>query len=64
MIEPTETRVRETVDAFIDAMRSIDLEISEDPELVKGAPHSTPWQGWTKHGPLATPVLRVRIYCR
>ncbi len=42
MIEPTETESKETLDAFIEAMKSIDAEVSEDPDLVKGAPHTTP----------------------
>ena len=42
MIEPTETESRETLDAFIEAMKSIDREVDEDPDLVTGAPHTTP----------------------
>jgi glycine dehydrogenase subunit 2 len=42
MIEPTESENRETLDAFIEALREIDQESSEDPELVRGAPHTTP----------------------
>jgi glycine dehydrogenase subunit 2 len=42
MIEPTETESRETLDAFIEAMKSIDREATEDPDLVTGAPHTTP----------------------
>ena len=42
MIEPTETESRRELDAFIDAMRSIDRESREEPDLVKGAPHHTP----------------------
>ncbi len=42
MIEPTETESRETLDAFIEAMRAIDREVTEDPGLVTGAPHTTP----------------------
>ena len=41
MIEPTETESKETLDAFIKTLKDIDHEISEDPELVKGAPHTT-----------------------
>ena len=39
MIEPTETESRETLDDFVDAMRSI---AREDPETVKSAPHTMP----------------------
>ncbi|HHT9134687.1 MAG TPA: aminomethyl-transferring glycine dehydrogenase subunit GcvPB, partial [Candidatus Avalokitesvara rifleensis] len=42
MIEPTETESRETLDAFADAMIKIAEEVETNPELVKGAPHSTP----------------------
>lgn len=42
MIEPTETETKETLDAFIDALRQIDVEITENPEMVKTAPHTTP----------------------
>ena len=42
MIEPTETESRETLDSFIEAMAAIDREVTQDPELVRGAPHTTP----------------------
>ncbi len=42
MIEPTETESRETLDAFIRAMRQIATEAVESPEVVKTAPHLTP----------------------
>ena len=58
MIEPTETESKETVDAFIDAMRSIDREISEDPEMVKGAPHLTPMARLDETRAARNPVLR------
>lgn len=41
LIEPTESVGRADLDAFIEAMKDIDLEINEDPQLVIGAPHST-----------------------
>jgi glycine dehydrogenase subunit 2 len=41
MIEPTETESRETLDRFIEAMKSIAREAREEPALVKGAPHTT-----------------------
>ncbi len=43
MIEPTETESKETLDAFIDAMRQIAREAREDPDLLHGAPHETPF---------------------
>ena len=42
MIEPTESETRETLDAFIHALREIDREVSNDPDLVRKAPHTTP----------------------
>jgi len=42
MIEPTETESRESLDAFISAMRAIVQEAKTDPELVRNAPHQTP----------------------
>jgi glycine dehydrogenase subunit 2 len=42
MIEPAETETRETLDAFIQALKDIDREVTEDPELVRQAPHTTP----------------------
>lgn len=42
MIEPTETESKETLDAFIAAMRQIAREAIESPEVVLKAPHTTP----------------------
>jgi glycine dehydrogenase subunit 2 len=42
MIEPTETETKETLDAFCDAMLAIAREASENPALLKDAPHSRP----------------------
>jgi glycine dehydrogenase subunit 2 len=42
MIEPTETESQETLDAFIDTMKKIAIEIEKTPELVKSAPNNTP----------------------
>jgi len=41
LIEPTESVGRADLDAFVDAMRDIDREAQENPDLVIGAPHST-----------------------
>jgi glycine dehydrogenase subunit 2 len=41
MIEPTETENKETLDAFVDAMRAIAREAEEDPDLVTSAPTTT-----------------------
>ena len=42
MIEPTESEPKPTLDRFIEIMRRIAREAAETPELVKGAPHTTP----------------------
>ncbi len=42
MIEPTETESLDALDAFVDAMLAIAEEIRTDPEMVKGAPYTTP----------------------
>lgn len=42
MIEPTETESRESLDAFIAAMKKIAEEASTSPELLRNAPTTTP----------------------
>ncbi len=42
MIEPTETESLATLDHFVAAMLEIADEIESDPEVVRGAPHTTP----------------------
>jgi glycine dehydrogenase subunit 2 len=42
LIEPTETESREVLDAFADAMIHIEREARDEPEYVKGAPHTLP----------------------
>ena len=42
MVEPTETESRESLDLFVEVLHQIYREAGEDPELLKGAPHSTP----------------------
>jgi glycine dehydrogenase subunit 2 len=42
MIEPTETESKQTLDAFIHAMKAIAEEARNTPELVLEAPHTTP----------------------
>jgi len=41
MIEPTETESKQTLDAFVAAMRKIADEAQNNPELLKKAPHTT-----------------------
>jgi glycine dehydrogenase subunit 2 len=42
MVEPTETESKETLDEFVDALKSISEEIDTEPDKVKGAPLTTP----------------------
>lgn len=42
MVEPTETESRETVEGLADALLEVAAESERDPDLVKGAPHTTP----------------------
>ncbi len=42
MIEPTETESKETLDFFIEVMKTIAKEAAEDPDLLHDAPHNTP----------------------
>lgn len=42
MIEPTETESKETLDEFIEVMRTIAAEAAEDPDILHNAPHNAP----------------------
>ena len=42
LIEPTETESKETLDAFVTAMREVLRRRCADAELVQSAPHTTP----------------------
>ncbi len=42
MVEPTETESRESLDHFVDVMRTIYREARENPDLLREAPVSTP----------------------
>ena len=42
MIEPTETESKETLDAFVEALKSIVDEARADPEKLHAAPLTTP----------------------
>jgi glycine dehydrogenase subunit 2 len=43
MIEPTETENKETLDVFADALIQIAEEARTDPDLLRTAPHTTPF---------------------
>ena len=42
MTEPCETESKETLDAYIDAMKKIAREADENPDILHDAPHNTP----------------------
>jgi glycine dehydrogenase subunit 2 len=42
MIEPTESEPKESLDAFVAALRRILIEAQTDPDLLHAAPHTTP----------------------
>ena len=42
LIEPTETESKQTLDAFVAALREVAAEARASPDLVKSAPHTTP----------------------
>ena len=58
MIEPTESEGVEELDAFIAAMREIAREARENPDLVKGAPYTTPVRRLDEVRAARQPVLR------
>jgi glycine dehydrogenase subunit 2 len=57
LIEPTETESRETLDAFVDALRSIADEATTNPEILRSAPHSTPVRRLDEVGAARRPLL-------
>lgn len=42
LIEPTETEAKQDLDAFVNALTSIQREAEQEPEKVKGAPYTLP----------------------
>jgi len=58
MIEPTESAGKAELDAFIDAMRSIALEVEEDPQFVLRAPYTTRVTRLDETAAARKPVLR------
>ena len=57
MIEPTESESRETIDQFIDAMKSIAKEAQEQPELLHDAPRNPKVQRLDETLAARTPCL-------
>ena len=60
LIEPTETESRETLDAFVEALRKIVEEARQTPELVREAPHNSPVRRLDEATAARQPNLRWR----
>ena len=60
MIEPTEAENRDTLDAFIQALRDINQESHDDPDFVHHAPHTTPVSRLDEAAAARRPDLRWR----
>ena len=60
MVEPTESETRETLDAFIGAMKAIAEEAETDPERVRQAPHRTRVSRLDEVRAARHPILRWR----
>lgn len=60
MIEPTETESKQTLDIFVEAMEKIYNEALEKPELVKGAPYTTPVRRLDDVNATKYPVFRYK----
>jgi len=58
MIEPTESESLDELDLFVDAMKSIAREAEEEPELIRGAPHTTRVSRLDETAAARKPVLR------
>jgi glycine dehydrogenase subunit 2 len=58
MVEPTETDSLEDLDRFVDAMLAIAREAADDPELLHGAPYTTPVRRLDEARAVKQPDLR------
>jgi glycine dehydrogenase subunit 2 len=58
LIEPTETETKETLDRFAETVAEVLREAREDPEIVLGAPYSTPVRRLDEASAARNPVLR------
>lgn len=60
MIEPTETESKETLDGFIEILRTIAKEAIEDPESLHTAPHTTPVRRLDETTAAKNPILNYK----
>src|SRR5579875_2995211 len=61
LVEPTETETRETLDRFAATLAELLREATEDPEIARGAPYSTPVRRLDEAGAARQPVLRQAL---
>jgi glycine dehydrogenase subunit 2 len=61
MIEPTETESKQTLDAFIEAMKEVARDVEENPEILHTAPHNTPVRRLDDVRAARNPDLRWRM---
>ena len=64
MIEPTETETKERLDEFVAAMRQIAREATEEPELLRTAPHIRPVQRLDEVRAAKQPVVKHEFDAR
>jgi glycine dehydrogenase subunit 2 len=60
MIEPTEVESKDTLDGFIEIMRTVAKEAIENPELVKTAPHTTIVRRLDEVKAVKQPILKYK----
>jgi glycine dehydrogenase subunit 2 len=58
LVEPTESESKETIDGFCDAMLAIAQEAENDPDVVRGAPHTAPLRRLDEATAARKPKLR------
>jgi glycine dehydrogenase subunit 2 len=59
MVEPTETETKEALDELADAFDSILAEAEDDPEILRGAPYTTPVRRLDEAQASRRPILRA-----
>jgi len=64
MIEPTETESKETLEQFVEAFKQIKIEIENNPDQVRKAPHTLPIRRPDEVAAARTPILSYRDQIR
>ncbi len=60
MVEPTENESKQTLDAFIDAMKKVAKEAKEDPDILKNAPYTTPVRRLDEARAARKPIVKYK----